>query len=234
MPSYTRRVTLTVGMRYDALVDNILLSRYLQDGYAAMDELTRDATLDQPSLAAAVHSAIAHTHARETVVATSLSKRERDLRPDAVVVAYNLSGLPGICDSRSDRTSGHTAFGMVAMGRSDVHDWEEAAVTGRGAAHERRDAILSLLLALATVAVPSVEEIVASDWSNPALLERYEPAGVLLWWQARMQAGMSPDAARTLLSLVANPALLSSVRWTEAGHPVAETTLPATTDARVA
>lgn len=180
-------------------------------------------------------AATAMTPEEASQVTRTAAPRDADTAADeATLVVYDLTGLrDGLDDRRSRRPHGHTTFAAIVLTAADADDWVLAtgptsqwtgAATGtrpsRGLrgftdrrtprpalVRRRREAIVSAALGLATVAIPTVEEIVTGRYPDLRLRNRYAEAALTLWHDARLAQGYTPEAAQAMFALVADPSL---------------------------
>jgi hypothetical protein len=211
------------------------LRALLLQGFESLDPEDMDGVLNEPTLTAAVRTVIAHTHQHSTrIVAT----RAGQPGSEATRLAYGLAGLEGIDARRSHYADGDTIIADLLLTAADTDDWVRAA-GGRANARpnrvglrtftnprrppaslvrERRATIVRGTLSTATVAVPTVEEIVTATFPDKSLIARYGTEALALWLDARMAQGYTEEAAQTMLALVADLSVLAYLPGREERH----------------
>lgn len=183
------------------------------------------AVLDVPTL----------TEATQRLVARLLGRRSwvTDHSPHlgGCMVVINVEGLaiaelaaagpPGL------PSHGHQPFVGIKVPLFDNAVWQENTLSGEGAPaggtdawSENFDARFALLYGVCNGAtiISAFDVLTDPDTALPRHLSRRQ-AATLAWWQARLNEGQTPESARLLLGLIANPHVAALIEWLPDGTP---------------
>lgn len=140
--------------------------------------------------------------------------------------AWGLDGVPDRVGGRTEGTRGRVGQITIVEPARQLGGWGSPDGPEQARTRERRRDILVEHLSRAMVTGRTLDTVVrlgmraGDEWWMDLRI------GFTLWWDTRIAEGHTPDSARTLLGLIAEPAVLAQFSFEDAAGPRLRTARP--------